>query len=57
MDATVVNQNVNQILQFLESDAVQLLNGDEVVTDSLKYTVKGTSGIPVRASVLSTTTV
>ena len=28
-----------------------------LVTDSLKYTVKGTSGIPVRASVWSTTTV
>ena len=42
---------------MLERDAIQVLNGDEVVTDSLKYTVKGTMGIPVRASVLSTTTV
>ena len=34
-----------------------VLRSAELVTDSLKYTVKGTSGIPVRASVWSTTTV
>ena len=42
---------------MLERDVLQLLRSDELVTDSLKYTVKGTSGIPVRATSLSTTTV
>ena len=45
------------VAPIIERDADQLLNGDEVVTNSLKYTVKGTIGIPVRASVWSTTTV
>ena len=42
---------------MLEREELQLLRSDELVRGSLKYTVKGTSGIPVRATSLSTTTV